>query len=58
MVIWKLPRIYEAEWRFLSASSSLIQGGCHDPITIAPSLSHALSHGQYPLLKEAQGLGK
>lgn len=31
MVIWKFPRIYEVELRFLKASSRLMQGDCHDP---------------------------
>lgn len=43
--------MYEVELRHLGASSSLMQGDCYDPITIAPSLSHALPHSQYPLSK-------
>ena len=33
MTIWEFPRVYETELRLLNASSSLIQGDCHDPIT-------------------------
>lgn len=49
MTMWEFPRVYETELRLLNASSSLIQGDCHDPITntcicpMSPSPSqHAL----------------